>query len=93
MTGLVVLLALQGPGATPGSPMPEQARTYSDYPFAVGERFEYDARIGLLKLGEGYMEVSGIDTLRGVDITFTTTATTDEEGRALLKAFNFPFRS
>ena len=34
-----------------------------------------------------------IDTLRGMDITFTTTATTDEEGRALLKAFNFPFRS
>jgi large subunit ribosomal protein L5 len=34
-----------------------------------------------------------IDTLRGMDITFTTTATTDEEGRALLKAFNFPFRN
>ena len=34
-----------------------------------------------------------IDALRGMDITFTTTATTDEEGRALLKAFNFPFRS
>ncbi len=33
-----------------------------------------------------------IDTLRGLDITFTTTAKTDEEGRALLKAFNFPFR-
>jgi large subunit ribosomal protein L5 len=33
-----------------------------------------------------------IDTLRGMDITFTTTAKTDEEGRALLSAFNFPFR-
>jgi large subunit ribosomal protein L5 len=33
-----------------------------------------------------------IDTLRGMDITFTTTAKTDEEGRALLAAFNFPFR-
>jgi large subunit ribosomal protein L5 len=33
-----------------------------------------------------------IDTLRGLDITFTTTARTDEEGRALLAAFNFPFR-
>jgi large subunit ribosomal protein L5 len=33
-----------------------------------------------------------IDTLRGLDITFTTTANTDEEGRALLAAFNFPFR-
>jgi len=34
-----------------------------------------------------------IDTLRGLDVTFTTTAKTDEEGRALLAAFNFPFRN
>ncbi len=34
-----------------------------------------------------------IDVLRGMDITITTTARTDEEGRALLAAFNFPFRS
>jgi large subunit ribosomal protein L5 len=33
-----------------------------------------------------------IDALRGMDITFTTTARTDEEARALLAAFNFPFR-
>jgi len=34
-----------------------------------------------------------IDTLRGMDINITTTAKTDEEGRALLAAFNFPFRN
>lgn len=34
-----------------------------------------------------------IDTLRGLDITITTTAQTDEEGRALLTAMRFPFRS
>jgi large subunit ribosomal protein L5 len=34
-----------------------------------------------------------IDTLRGMDITITTSARTDEEGRALLKAFNLPLRS
>jgi large subunit ribosomal protein L5 len=34
-----------------------------------------------------------VDTLRGLDITITTSASNDEEGRALLKAFNFPFRS
>jgi len=34
-----------------------------------------------------------IDALRGLDITITTTAGTDEEGRALLEAFKFPFRS
>jgi large subunit ribosomal protein L5 len=33
-----------------------------------------------------------IDALRGMDITITPTARTDEEGRALLAAFNFPFR-
>jgi large subunit ribosomal protein L5 len=34
-----------------------------------------------------------IDALRGMDITITTDARTDEEGRALLAAFNFPFRN
>ena len=33
-----------------------------------------------------------IDKLRGLDICISTTARTDEEGRALLKAFNFPFK-
>ncbi|HFD79813.1 MAG TPA: 50S ribosomal protein L5 [Gammaproteobacteria bacterium] len=34
-----------------------------------------------------------IDALRGMDISITTTAKTDEEGRALLAAFDFPFRN
>ena len=33
-----------------------------------------------------------IDALRGMDITITTNARTNEEGRALLSAFKFPFR-
>jgi large subunit ribosomal protein L5 len=33
-----------------------------------------------------------IDALRGMDITITTTARDDKSGRALLEAFNFPFR-
>ena len=33
-----------------------------------------------------------IDSLRGMDIAITTSARTDEEGQALLQAFNFPFR-
>jgi large subunit ribosomal protein L5 len=33
-----------------------------------------------------------IDTIRGMDITITTTARTDAEGLALLQAFNFPFK-
>ncbi|MFO7190034.1 MAG: 50S ribosomal protein L5 [Pseudomonadota bacterium] len=33
-----------------------------------------------------------IDAIRGMDITITTTAKNDQAGRALLEAFNFPFR-
>jgi large subunit ribosomal protein L5 len=33
-----------------------------------------------------------VDTTRGMDITIVTTAKTNEEGKALLNAFNFPFR-
>ena len=33
-----------------------------------------------------------VDTLRGLDITITTSARTDDEGRALLRAFNFPLK-
>lgn len=34
-----------------------------------------------------------IDAVRGMDITITTTAKTDAEAKALLAAFNFPFRN
>jgi large subunit ribosomal protein L5 len=33
-----------------------------------------------------------VDRVRGLDITITTTAKSDDEGRALLAAFDFPFR-
>ena len=33
-----------------------------------------------------------VDQIRGMDITITTTAADDHQGRALLEAFNFPFR-
>jgi len=39
------------------------------------------------------IEFDKIDALRGMDITFTTTAKTDAEAKALLKAFSFPFRN
>jgi large subunit ribosomal protein L5 len=34
-----------------------------------------------------------IDRIRGLNVTITTTAETDEEALALLRAFNFPFRN
>ena len=38
------------------------------------------------------IQYDAIDQLRGMDITITTTAVNNEQGRALLEAFNFPFR-
>ena len=38
------------------------------------------------------IDYNQVDAIRGLDITITTTARTDEEALALLKAFNFPFR-
>jgi len=39
------------------------------------------------------IEYDKIDALRGLNITITTTAKSDEEARALLAAFKFPFKS
>lgn len=38
------------------------------------------------------IEFDKVDKLRGLDITITTTAKTDDEARALLRAFNFPLK-
>ena len=38
------------------------------------------------------IEYEKIDTIRGMDICITTSAKNDEDGRALLSAFNFPFK-
>lgn len=39
------------------------------------------------------IEYDKIDKIRGLDITITTSARSDEEARALLQAFNFPLRT
>ena len=39
------------------------------------------------------IEYDKIDALRGMNITITTTAKTDDEARALLAAFKFPFKT
>ena len=38
------------------------------------------------------IEYDKVDKIRGLDITITTSARTDDEGRELLKAFGFPFK-
>ena len=39
------------------------------------------------------INIDSIDRIQGMNITFVTTATTDEEGYALLKAFGLPFKN
>jgi large subunit ribosomal protein L5 len=38
------------------------------------------------------IEYDKVDSTRGMDITIVTTAVTDEQGKALLEAFGFPFK-
>jgi len=39
------------------------------------------------------IDFDSVDAMRGMDIAITTTAKTDEEAKALLEAFSFPFRN
>lgn len=39
------------------------------------------------------IDFDAVDAIRGMDIAITTTAKSDEEGKALLEAFRFPFRN
>jgi uncharacterized protein DUF3108 len=48
-------------------PSAPPAHPASAYPFAVGEEFEFSAKLGVLRLGTARMAVTGIDTVRGVE--------------------------
>jgi hypothetical protein len=56
--GLMVALAVQS--MSPATPP-------TTYPFAVGEKLSYTAKLGMLKLGSGTLEVAELDTVRGVE--------------------------
>jgi large subunit ribosomal protein L5 len=53
-----------------------------DYSFGVTEQLIFPE-----------IDYDKVTTIRGMDITITTTATNDEQGKALLSAFGFPFRT
>jgi hypothetical protein len=55
---LLVLSVLQVTAQQP--PVP-------DYPWTVGETLTYSAKLGMLSLGSGTLEVAGIDTVRGTE--------------------------
>ena len=56
--GLLLQMALQSiaPAAPAGT-----------HPFAVGEKLSYSAKLGMLTLGSGTLEVASVDTVRGVE--------------------------
>jgi len=46
---------------------PAVAPSRPDYPFAVGEKLSYSAKLGMLTLGSATLEVISLDTIRGVE--------------------------
>ena len=59
----LVLLA----GLLQGTPPPAALSPAAEYPFAVGETLTYSAKLGMLTLGSGTLQVAGIDSVRGVE--------------------------
>jgi hypothetical protein len=49
--------------------LPQQGHdsTAAQRPFHVGERFQYSAKLGFLRLGTAWMSVNSVDTLRGIE--------------------------
>jgi hypothetical protein len=62
MRSLILLAGLLQASA----PAPE-ANPVREYPFAVGETLTYSAKLGMLTLGSGTLQVAGIDSVRGVE--------------------------
>ena len=60
-TLILVAGVLQGSAPPPERPAPP------DYPFEVGETLTYSAKLGMLTLGSGTLQVAGIDSVRGVE--------------------------
>src|ERR687891_564161 len=61
---------------------PKQFDGHGNYTFGLNEQVMFHE-----------IDQDRIDRTRGMDITFVTTATTDEQGRALLRHLGFPFRT
>ncbi|WP_375423608.1 50S ribosomal protein L5 [uncultured Friedmanniella sp.] len=60
---------------------PKQFDGHGNYTFGLNEQVMFHE-----------IDQDRIDRTRGMDITFVTTATTDDQGRALLRHLGFPFR-
>jgi hypothetical protein len=68
MTSLRLAIALvQATAPTTPAPALTPAPAPATYPFSVGEKLSYSAKLGMLTLGSATLEVASIDTVRGVE--------------------------
>ena len=56
-------------------------------------KVEYELNTVYIRVIGSHAEYDKIDALRGLNISITTTAKSDDEAKALLTAFRFPFRN
>ncbi len=62
-----LLLLVQAAGGSAAPATPVAPAPMPNYPFVVGERLVFSAKLGIISLGEGAVEVARLDTVRGVD--------------------------
>ena len=67
MISLRIAMALLQAPAPPAAQAPTPAPPHMNYPFAVGEKLSYSAKLGMLTLGSATLEVVSLDTIRGVE--------------------------
>ena len=67
MISLRIAMALLQAPAPPAAQAPAPAPPHMNYPFAVGEKLSYSAKLGMLTLGSATLEVVSLDTIRGVE--------------------------
>ena len=67
MISLRFAMALLQAPAPPAAQAPAPAPPHMNYPFAVGEKLSYSAKLGMLTLGSATLEVVSLDTIRGVE--------------------------
>jgi hypothetical protein len=53
--------------ASPEPPVPPETPLVRSHPWVVGEKLSYTAKLGMLSLGSGTLEVASLDTVRGVE--------------------------
>ena len=80
-------------GINPIAPSSMAARTEAISGASSRKDIETMFQLVYLRFIGTHAEYDKIDAVRGLNISITTSAKTDEEAKALLSAFSFPFRN